>query len=117
MLLLKLNNQIFSLKFIYYKYNPIDFYQLNIKNWTIKIFKFYLFDIYLCLILIKKMKNFLLSTILIFSVFLNANTEPNDFEALKQLEGKWIGTLERTNDTTDSFILEFSIASNGSAIL
>ena len=63
------------------------------------------------------MKNFLLSTILIFSVFLNANTEPNDFEALKQLEGKWIGTLERTNDTTDSFILEFSIASNGSAIL
>jgi len=63
------------------------------------------------------MKNFILSIILIFSISLNANTDPNDFENLKQLEGKWIGTLERTNDTKDSFILEFSVASNGSAIL
>ena len=63
------------------------------------------------------MKNFVLLLSLIFAFQLNANTDPNDFESLKQLEGKWIGTLERTDDTTDSFILEFSISSNGSAIL
>ena len=62
------------------------------------------------------MKNFVLLLSLIFAFQLNANTDPNDFESLKQLEGKWIGTLERTDDTTDSFILEFSISSNGSAI-
>ena len=63
------------------------------------------------------MKNFVLLLSLIFAFQLNANADPNDFESLKQLEGKWIGTLERTDDTTDSFILEFSISSNGSAIL
>ena len=63
------------------------------------------------------MKNFILLLSLLFAFQLNANTDPNDFESLKQLEGKWIGTLERTDDTTDSFILEFSISSNGSAIL
>lgn len=55
--------------------------------------------------------------ILLFSASLNANTDPNEFEELKQLEGKWIGTLERTNDSNDSLILDFSITSNGSAIL
>ena len=63
------------------------------------------------------MKNYILLLSLLFAFQLNANTDPNDFESLKQLEGKWIGTLERTDDTTDSFILEFSISSNGSAIL
>ena len=63
------------------------------------------------------MKNLFFIMILLFSASLNANTDPNEFEALKQLEGKWIGTLERTNDTNDSLILDFSITSNGSAIL
>ena len=63
------------------------------------------------------MKNFILLLTLIFAFNLNANTDPNDFETLKQLEGKWVGTLERTDETSDSLILEFSIASNGSAIL
>ena len=63
------------------------------------------------------MKNLFFTITLLFAISLNANTDPNDFETLKQLEGKWIGTLERTNDTNDSFILDFSIASNGSAIL
>jgi hypothetical protein len=63
------------------------------------------------------MKNLILLLSLIFAFNLNANIDPNDFETLKQLEGKWVGTLERTDETTDSFILEFSIASNGSAIL
>ena len=52
-----------------------------------------------------------------FALSINANTDPNDFEELKKLEGKWVGTLERSNDTTDDFTLEFSITSNGSAIL
>lgn len=63
------------------------------------------------------MKNLFFTITLLFAISLNANTNPNDFETLKQLEGKWIGTLERTNDTNDSFILDFSITSNGSAIL
>ena len=63
------------------------------------------------------MKNLITLLSLIFAFNLNANIDPNDFETLKQLEGKWVGTLERTNETTDSFILEFSISSNGSAIL
>ena len=66
-----------------------------------------------------KMKNLFFTITLLFAVSLNANPNPNpnDFETLKQLEGKWTGTLERTNDTNDSFILDFSITSNGSAIL
>ena len=63
------------------------------------------------------MKNFITLLSLIFAFNLNANTDPNDFETLTQLEGKWVGTLERTDDSSDSLILEFSIASNGSAIL
>jgi len=63
------------------------------------------------------MKNFFLLITLMFALSLNANTDPNDFEELKKLEGKWVGTLERSNDTTDDFTLEFSITSNGSAIL
>ena len=38
-------------------------------------------------------------------------------ELVKKLEGKWVGTLERTNGTSDSFILDYSITSNGSALL
>ena len=54
------------------------------------------------------MKNFILLLTLILAFNLNANTDPNDFETLKQLEGKWIGTLERTDETSDSLILEFN---------
>ena len=48
---------------------------------------------------------------------LSAANDPNDFEDLKKLEGKWVGTLERTNGTSDSFILDYSITSTGSAFL
>ena len=41
----------------------------------------------------------------------------DDFAMLKTLEGKWIGTLERTNGSSDSFNIEYSITSNGSALL
>ena len=36
---------------------------------------------------------------------------------LKSLEGKWAGTLERTNGSSDSFNIEYSITSNGSALM
>lgn len=53
------------------------------------------------------MKIFLLIITLIFAVSLNANSDPNDLDALKGLEGKWSGTLERTNGTSDDFKLEY----------
>lgn len=63
------------------------------------------------------MKNFLLLITLIFAISLSAKTDPNDLDALKDLEGKWSGTLERTNGTSDDFKLEYKITSNGSALL
>ena len=41
----------------------------------------------------------------------------DDFTMLKSLEGKWAGTLERTNGSSDSFNVEYSITSNGSALM
>ena len=45
------------------------------------------------------------------------NTKTEDFEKLKSLEGKWMGTLERTDGTSDKLELNYSVTSNGSAIL
>ena len=47
----------------------------------------------------------------------NTATDPNDFEELKSLEGKWAGTLERTDGSSDEFTLDYTVTSNGSAIL
>ena len=58
----------------------------------------------------------LLSTALITATSFG-NTKAEDFEKLKSLEGKWMGTLERTDGTSDKFELNYSITSNGSAIL
>ena len=44
-------------------------------------------------------------------------TDPNDFEELKKLEGKWAGTLERTDGSSDEFTLDYTVTSNGSALL
>ena len=63
------------------------------------------------------MKKILLLFTLVFALNLSAANDPNEFEDLKKLEGKWVGTLERTNGTSDSFILDYSITSNGSALL
>ena len=41
----------------------------------------------------------------------------DDFTMLKSLEGKWAGTLERTNGSSDSFNVEYSITSNVSALM
>ncbi|MGB1970991.1 MAG: hypothetical protein ACPHSE_00710 [Flavobacteriaceae bacterium] len=63
----------------------------------------------------KKTLLFLFVGLLSFSSY--ANTIKVDFEDLKKLEGKWIGTLNRTDGTSDILNLEYSITSNGSAIL
>ena len=47
----------------------------------------------------------------------SAATDPNDFEELKKLEGKWAGTLERTDGSSDEFTLDYTVTSNGSALL
>ena len=46
-----------------------------------------------------------------------AATTPNDFEELKKLEGKWAGTLERTDGSSDELTLDYTVTSNGSALL
>ena len=58
----------------------------------------------------------------LFSVFLTTtfsfgNTISEDFTKLKSLEGKWQGTLERTDGTSDNLEIMYSITSNGSALL
>tara|TARA_B100000767_G_scaffold157063_1_gene147672 strand:+ start:208 stop:711 length:504 start_codon:yes stop_codon:yes gene_type:complete len=64
----------------------------------------------------KKLILFLFAVILsLTSSFANSFSE--DFEKLKSLEGKWQGTLERTDGTSDSFELNYSVTSNGSALL
>ena len=44
-------------------------------------------------------------------------TDPNDFEELKKLEGKWAGTLERTDGSSDELTLDYTVTSNGSALV
>lgn len=64
----------------------------------------------------KKLILFLFAVILsLTSSFANSFSE--DFEKLKSLQGKWQGTLERTDGTSDSFELNYSVTSNGSALL
>ena len=46
-----------------------------------------------------------------------AATNPNDFEELKSLEGKWSGTLERTDGSSDELTLDYTVTSNGSALV
>jgi len=63
------------------------------------------------------MKKLFLLLSLAFAMNLYAINDPNDFEELKKIEGKWAGTLERSSGTSDVFILDYSITSNGSALL
>jgi len=50
------------------------------------------------------------------SFALSLNTD-SSLDEIKKLEGKWVGTLERTDGTSDPLILEYSITSGGSAVL
>ena len=64
------------------------------------------------------MKNLFL---FLFTAILSATSYGNslseDFEKLKSLEGKWQGILERTDGTSDNLVLNYSVTSNGSALL
>ena len=68
---------------------------------------------------IKMKKGLIAITIALFSI--NAwsfhTTNESSFDELKKLEGKWIGTLERTDGSSDPLILEYSVTSAGSALL
>ena len=64
----------------------------------------------------KKLFLFLFTAILtVTSSF--GNNLSDDFEKLKSLEGKWQGTLERTDGTSDNLVLNYSLTSNWSALL
>tara|TARA_B100000768_G_C11216509_1_gene348470 strand:- start:450 stop:953 length:504 start_codon:yes stop_codon:yes gene_type:complete len=64
----------------------------------------------------KKILLFLFSAIL-SATFSFGSTLSEDFKKLKSLEGKWQGTLERTDGTSDNLEITYSITSNGSALL
>lgn len=64
----------------------------------------------------KKLFLFLFSAIL-SATFSFGNNLPEDFTKLKSLEGKWQGTLERTDGTSDNLEISYSVTSNGSALL
>jgi len=64
------------------------------------------------------LKNSLIAiTIVFFYLIANSTSKESKLDELKKLEGKWMGILERTDGTSDVLNLEYSITSNGSAIL
>jgi hypothetical protein len=62
-------------------------------------------------------KIFCFLTLLLFSSIGMATSNTNPFEELKKLEGKWIGTINKTDGSSGSFNLNYSITSNGSALV
>ena len=56
----------------------------------------------------KKILLFLFSAIL-SATFSFGSTLSEDFKKLKSLEGKWQGTLERTDGTSDNLEITYSI--------
>ena len=58
---------------------------------------------------------FLMTLFLITNTF--AADDKETFKQLKQLEGKWIGTLKDSNGGSQTLNISYSIKSNGSALL
>ena len=56
---------------------------------------------------------------MLFSFFgnVNAPSDANTFEALKTLEGEWVGILNKTNGSSVKFTLKYSVRAAGSALL
>ena len=54
---------------------------------------------------------------LIFFISVSGQEDKKAFQDLKQLEGKWIGTLNLSNGESKPINLEYSIRSNGSALV
>jgi hypothetical protein len=63
------------------------------------------------------MKKIILLTALLVFFSVNAQDDKKTFQDLKQLEGKWIGTMSYSNGDPKPINLEYSIRSNGSALL
>jgi|TARA_B110000977_G_scaffold49989_1_gene67882 hypothetical protein len=58
---------------------------------------------------------FLMTLFLITNTF--AADDKETFKQLKQLEGKWVGTLKDSNGGSQTLNISYSIKSNGSALL
>ena len=63
------------------------------------------------------MKKILLVTALLFMSNAFATDDEDTFNQLKQLEGKWVGTINYSNRDAEPINLQYSIRSNGSALL
>tara|TARA_B100000963_G_scaffold361594_1_gene398001 strand:+ start:1498 stop:1992 length:495 start_codon:yes stop_codon:yes gene_type:complete len=58
-------------------------------------------------------------TLLAFAIFtfVSGQNDKKTFQDLKQLEGKWVGTLNLSNGESKPMNLHYSIRSNGSALV
>ena len=63
------------------------------------------------------MKKSLIFLAFITFAFMSGQNDTKTFQDLKQLEGKWVGTLNLSNGESKSLNLEYSIRSNGSALV
>ena len=63
------------------------------------------------------MKNVLTLIFLIIFTSISGQIDKKTFQDLKQLEGKWIGILNLSNGESKPINLEYSIRSNGSALV
>ena len=63
------------------------------------------------------MKKIFFTIAILTFVFSNAQNDNSTFQDLKQLEGKWIGTLKLSNGESKPINLEYSIRSNVSALV
>ena len=63
------------------------------------------------------MKRALTSIFLIIFISVSGQNDKKTFQDLKQLEGKWTGILNLSNGESKSLNLEYSIRSNGSALV
>ena len=63
------------------------------------------------------MKNIFTIVALLTFCFAISQDDRKAFQDLKQLEGKWVGTLNLSNGSSKSINLNYSIRSNGSALV
>ena len=61
-------------------------------------------------------KSLILLAFLTFA-FVSGQNDTKTFQDLKQLEGKWVGTLNLSNGESKPINLHYSIRSNGSALV
>ena len=63
------------------------------------------------------MKKSLILLAFITFAFVSGQNDTKTFQDLKQLEGKWVGTLNLSNGESKPINLHYSIRSNGSALV